>query len=671
MSLVNAFSANDLSDRLFWPRRNWWLALLVILVLAGALRYPGYDFGLPYVEYRDEATFALSGQMIIDFGTAKPLGHHHYPPGIISIYYMLLRFFHDPATPPASVIWIVRLMAITVSLGILALLGLFGYHAVGEAAGLLGAAIWAITPLFVERSRWGTAETFVAFFSVLALYLTFLGMRHQRGERTTQGTYALMLAIAFKYHVAFIAPVVLFFPLWGKRVSWQRVLANTGRFALFSAWLLLFTPFLDAFLSSESFSIVTWRVHTQFTTTPNLLNIFHNIRLAFAEFDWPYLFPGWVCLGWFILVRNRRGRALGAIAFLGSALLLWVVGISFFGAHDAHDHAIRFLFTWVTLLIMLSGWGYALLLRALNGASLGSTLNRYLPPNRRLRFYIAILLLGLLFLPYWAGAIENLQRSLWEDPRNFVTHYMDRTLIAGRFIVSSDNSSLFNREWGGYAGETRFELANKEEPLQHPAQFWREKEVEYAILYQEVFENLTNSDPYDYLSETTRLKGWKHQPNYRSPAMVVLRLYPIQHEATGQLGPIRLIGYEMATESALPGESIPFHLYWQASAATEGDYQVFNHLLDGLGNLVAQADGPPHPDPLLRRGTKDWEDPQEIIFSREYVLSLPDDLAPGAYTLVTGFYHRDTGQRLLSPTGEDSLWVTRVEVKAVSASGDP
>ena len=37
--------------RRFWPRRKWWLALLVILLLAGALRYPGYDFGLPFVEH--------------------------------------------------------------------------------------------------------------------------------------------------------------------------------------------------------------------------------------------------------------------------------------------------------------------------------------------------------------------------------------------------------------------------------------------------------------------------------------------------------------------------------------------------------------------------------------------------------------------------------------------
>ena len=86
-------------------------------------------------------------------------------------------------------------------------------------------------------------------------------------------------------------------------------------------------------------------------------------------------------------------------------------------------------------------------------------------------------------------------------------------------------------------------------------------------------------------------------------------------------------------------------------------------MLDAEGNLVAQIDGPPLPDPLLLRGTSNWDDPEEVIFSREYALVLPEDLAPGEYTLVTGFYRRNTGQRLLAPTGEDSLWVTRVVVE--------
>ncbi len=59
----------------------------------------------------------------------------------------------------------------------------------------------------------------------------------------------------------------------------------------------------------------------------------------------------------------------------------------------------------------------------------------------------------------------------------------------------------------------------------------------------------------------------------------------------------------------------------------------------------------------------DWDDPEEIIYSREYILALPEDLPPGEYSIVTGFYRRDSEQRLLTPIGEDSLWVTTIRVE--------
>ena len=642
--------------RPFWPPRNWWLALLVILVVAGALRFPGYDFSLPYLDQPDEVYFALAGRMIIDFGSAKPIGHHHYPPGIISIYHVILRLFHDPATPPASVIWIVRLIAITTSLGVIALLGLLGYHAVGRTAGLLGATFWAIIPIFVNNSRWGTAEIFVTFFSVLALYLTIVGILYRRESWTTHGTYALMLAILFKYHCVFLAPVVLFMPLWGGGVSRRRVLANTGRFALFSAWLLLLTPVLDAYFATKTLTNVNWVPHIQIREFPNPLDMYHNFRFVIAYFDWQVLLPGWLGLGLIAVDRSRRGRTLHALAFLCSALLLWLAGISLFGAQG--PHAIRFLFAWVSLLVMLSGWGYALLLRALN-----STLDRLYPQYQRAGMAGAALLLAALFLPSLVDSVENLQWALAEDPRNFVTQYMDSTVAAGRYVISKGTSTLFNPDWGGYAGETAFELVSFEEPTRHPIQTWREQDVDYAILHHFEYEQLFLADSFGYLRETTRLKGWAPQPNYRYTTMVVLLLHPIQHQATGQLGPIRLVGYELESHDVSAGATIPFHLYWQAEAATATDYQVFNHLLDAEGNLVAQIDGPPLPDPLLRRGTSNWNDPEEIIYSREYALALPEDPPPGEYSIVTGFYRRDNGQRLLTPTGEDSLWVASINVE--------
>ena len=313
----------------FWPRRNWWLALLVILVLAGALRYPAYDFRLPLVDQPDEPHFILSGRMLIDFGTAKSLNNHFYPPGIIQIYHVVMRLFHDPATPPASVVGIVRLLAITTSLGVVVVIGLFGYHAVGKSAGLLGAAIWSITPLFVERSRWGTAEIWVVFFSILALYGTTVAILYRRESWSTFATYALMFAIVFKYHSVFLAPFVLLAPLWRGSLSRKRVLGNLGRFALFSFWLLFLTPALEVLDPIAEPHAGTWVRHTRAVSALSPLTLYNNFTDAIGWLDYRVFIPGWLGLGLLFLERSLIGKARQALAFLFGALFLLFLGSQF------------------------------------------------------------------------------------------------------------------------------------------------------------------------------------------------------------------------------------------------------------------------------------------------------------------------------------------------------
>ncbi|GIK41266.1 MAG: hypothetical protein BroJett011_50990 [Chloroflexota bacterium] len=97
-------------------------------------------------------------------------------------------------------------------------------------------------------------------------------------------------------------------------------------------------------------------------------------------------------------------------------------------------------------------------------------------------------------------------------------------------------------------------------------------------------------------------------------------------------------------------------LFWRADSPPSADYTVFIHLLDPLGNLIAQFDSPPaggaYPTSL-------W-DPGEIIADEHRLQNLP----PGRYTLQIGLYRPDTGQRLAvagSPDGVVKLM--ELEVK--------
>ena len=165
------------------------------------------------------------------------------------------------------------------------------------------------------------------------------------------------------------------------------------------------------------------------------------------------------------------------------------------------------------------------------------------------------------------------------DQRNFLAVWSDHTLPTSSYIAFENNRRTLNRDWGGYAGETHFNYAG-DVFSDTPINEWRAQGVLFAILphfhYQLWREDGTN----EFVTETTLLKSYPPSDAHRGPAMVVLLLHPIPHQATGQLGPIRLIGYDLTVENARPGDALPFHLYWQATAATEANYQVFNHLLD-------------------------------------------------------------------------------------------
>ncbi|GAB4572807.1 MAG: hypothetical protein Kow0077_13320 [Anaerolineae bacterium] len=182
----------------------------------------------------------------------------------------------------------------------------------------------------------------------------------------------------------------------------------------------------------------------------------------------------------------------------------------------------------------------------------------------------------------------------------------------------------------------------------------------YAIPNYDVYQEMVDSHNPD-VAQILLVKSYPPDSRYRGPSMVILRLYPIQNEATGQLGPIHLVGFDISTTTLQVGETLNFTLYWQAESPTGSDYVVYNHLVPlNSRQVLAQIDGPPLFDE--RRGTSDWDDPNETLISREFTLALDDDIPPGEYRLITGFYDRESGQRLLSPGGEDYLEVTTIEV---------
>jgi hypothetical protein len=114
--------------------------------------------------------------------------------------------------------------------------------------------------------------------------------------------------------------------------------------------------------------------------------------------------------------------------------------------------------------------------------------------------------------------------------------------------------------------------------------------------------------------------------------------------------------------AARPGSVLPVALHWRATQLMSADYHIFVHLITADGNIVAQSDGQPA---LWTRPTSTWS-PGERIEDR-HALSLPVDLLPGDYTLITGLYLPDNGERLLSSKQETFVVLNTVQIASKEA----
>ena len=269
-------------------------------------------------------------------------------------------------------------MAITTSLGVISLvMGLFGYHAIGSGRPVcFGAAIWAITPLVCGEKPLGNGGNLRRVFLHAGAIPCTSGDATLPARKTGRHRplTALMLAIRFQIPLCFHCTCRAlrhygageylgdaYWPTWG-------ALRFSAVGCCCSRPLKYWTPIY----ATETFSKYLDKFMRKIRESSQPADILRNISASLSRNcligHIRVLMPGWLGLGLIVADRSLRGRALRALAFLGGALFLWVAGISFFGAHDAYDHAIRFLFAWVSLSVMLSGWGYALLLRALGRA---------------------------------------------------------------------------------------------------------------------------------------------------------------------------------------------------------------------------------------------------------------------------------------------------------------
>jgi hypothetical protein len=136
----------------------------------------------------------------------------------------------------------------------------------------------------------------------------------------------------------------------------------------------------------------------------------------------------------------------------------------------------------------------------------------------------------------------------------------------------------------------------------------------------------------------------------------------IQHRLAYRLGDaIELAGYDLATTEVAPGGELALTLYWQALRPLAQSFTVFNQVIDPVTTAKAgQLDGMPVCD---RNPTNRWF-AGDLIADR-YTVPIAPDAAPGRYTLISGMYDAETGERLEIRDGSGSVIGTEAAIAEI------
>lgn len=120
----------------------------------------------------------------------------------------------------------------------------------------------------------------------------------------------------------------------------------------------------------------------------------------------------------------------------------------------------------------------------------------------------------------------------------------------------------------------------------------------------------------------------------------LFELPPVEIPLAADFGGVaQLRGMDGLPDTAVPGDTVPFTLYWQVDGRPPELVSVFVHVLNGQGEPVAQSDQWPGGLP-----SDIWAEGQIIVDA--HAIPLPADLPPGEYQLAAGLYTASNGQRL-------------------------
>jgi 4-amino-4-deoxy-L-arabinose transferase-like glycosyltransferase len=626
---------------------RWWIGLLAVVVLATVFRFVGYDFSLPYVDHPDEPVFYLTGQEWR--GLFDIQGYlTGYPPLYIWLNIVVQVVLEAiGVTSMAATVGILRLISGVLSLLTTVLIALTARLAfpkgswAGEAAGLFGAAAWAVSPLVVENAIYATPDPLLYFLVILALYLAAASLTQP--ERPMLAFWSVTvggLAILNKYFtLSAVLPGLLVLLM-----IWRTDRKRGSRLLLLSIGVLIIVGVVAAagilVLPREGAAARS----SGLTGVLDASRVLNNIYHAILPLD-PIIFFQTLLLGAasFLAARKRSLPHVNLWVLALCALVLvsipWLA--STFSTVSATERMKDVLPATTAACVLLGAAVGQVILTLVESSAPQPTSRR---TSGLLVAVVPLVFGALVFVPQINDSIPILQNRLLPDARVALRLWAGQNLEPGTVLVTQENHKTFNPFWGGIVGRGWFDWWLSDDwAAQTPAEWRAAHQISYAVIDQNSWQNMTASTRQAWHDQVLPLRTFD-APS-RSSALVVLRLWGVGQALDWQFGNgIRLVGADLPPEEASAGDSLSFRFYWRADSQPTEDYSLFLHFStrDDIVPLT-QADGAPA---FVERPTYTWNDPSETLIGAPIQLALAPDLAPGRYRVRLGLYNYGTLARL-------------------------
>lgn len=651
----------DTSNRPTWLIRHKWLVLsfLTLLFMSSAVRLLTFDRYLPVLDYSDESVRLVvaqerRGMVTNDWLEWRYAGH---PPGYLWVNILVQQavetFSPNPWVVPPDYFHALRLLAAFVGVVTVFVIASIGWQLAGPLAGWLSGFVWALSPVIVEHNSLAIPDPFVYLFCALALTSALRAWYSGSIWWLTGSLVAAIMAIYFKLwpvHTLLPWAVVLLLLLYRQRrqmLPWLFIFALMG--LVTAAYLFLEVNPLEQLRSREVGTFNTEGLDFLLTPSRNLIN------WSFAIYPIGMsLFVLTMAAGAVAYFFNRRRNArTPSPVWIGILLLYSVAGIaiaSSFTQVRLEVGKIRHVLPVTVALIPL--WAAALCQVIWAVQRFLRDRSPYIAP------VVGLLVVGVFTLPvYVPGNVELVQRFARPHLKSIFWTWTDNNIPLEGLILgheNGDSSHTWNREWSGYDGRKPFEwwLESEAQILASTPESYIERNIDYFVIDDKTIgEQFDRAELDDWLEQLVLVKSFPASPDIAGPAVRFYRMAPPEFPAQILFGgQIALTGYDLDISA---DRQVTFRPYWRTQRLPENNYSIFVHVIRaGEEAIITQHDGPPT---TLERPTLTWDDTNELYIGSDIVLQLPHDAALGEYRMLVGLYDFNTGQRLLTDTGEDAF----------------